>query len=57
MKIRLIFVCFLIGLGEVIAHAQPRKMVSIEAGRVLDVRSGTYLNDQGILIENERIKI
>ena len=38
------------------AHAQPRPVILIEAGRVLDVRTGAYLNHQGILIENDRIK-
>src|SRR5260221_7936342 len=38
------------------AHAQPRPPVLIEAGRILDVRTGAYLTHQGILIENDRIK-
>jgi imidazolonepropionase-like amidohydrolase len=46
---------FLIG-PALIAQTQPRKMVLIESGRVLDVRAGAYQNHQGILIENERIK-
>jgi imidazolonepropionase-like amidohydrolase len=38
------------------AQARPRPMLLIEAGRILDVRTGTYLTHQGILIENDRIK-
>jgi hypothetical protein len=52
----LISVCFLIGSGAFVANAQPPKIALIEPGRVLDVRSGAYLNQQGILVENERIK-
>ena len=52
----LISVCFLIGSGALVANAQPPKTALIEAGRVLDIRSGAYLNHQGILVENERIK-
>lgn len=48
-----IAIFFLISL---IAHAQQPKVALIEAGRVVDVRAGAYLNHQGILVENERIK-
>src|SRR5579871_4641302 len=40
----------------VVGYAQQPKALLIEAGRVLDVRSGAYMNHQGILVENERIK-
>jgi imidazolonepropionase-like amidohydrolase len=36
------------------AYAQP--VTLIEAGRVLDVRTGAYANSQGILVENGRIQ-
>src|SRR5437867_7741447 len=52
----LISVCFLFGSGALIANAQPPKITLIEAGRVLDVHTGAYLNHQGILVENERIR-
>ncbi len=55
-KHRLIAVVLLIGSGGPIAHAQPGKVVLIEAGRVFDARAGAYLTRQGILVENERIK-
>jgi hypothetical protein len=44
-------VCALIGAT---ASAQPATL--IEAGRVLDVRSGTFANHQGIIVENGRIR-
>jgi imidazolonepropionase-like amidohydrolase len=44
-------VCALIGAA---AYAQP--VTLIEAGRVLDVRSGAYANHQGIIVENGRIR-
>ena len=44
-------VCALIGAA---ANAQP--VTLIEAGRVLDVRSGAYANHQGIIVENGRIR-
>ncbi|HYN14985.1 MAG TPA: hypothetical protein VES66_04250 [Terriglobales bacterium] len=34
----------------------PPKIILIKAGRLLDVRAGTYRSDQGVLIEGERIK-
>ena len=40
-------ICSLIGAA---AYAQP--VMLIEAGRVLDVRTGAYANNQGILVEN-----
>ena len=43
-------VCSLIGPA---VYAQP--VTLIEAGRVLDVRTGAYANRQGILVENGRI--
>src|SRR5580692_43740 len=44
-------VCSLMGAA---AYAQP--VTLIEAGRVLDVRTGAYANSQGILVENGRIQ-
>ncbi|HYA94684.1 MAG TPA: amidohydrolase family protein [Terriglobales bacterium] len=34
----------------------PPKVTLIKAGRLLDVRDGSYRTDQGVLIEGERIK-
>ena len=38
------------------AQLPPTPLHLIHAGRILDVKSGAYLIDQGVLIENERIK-
>lgn len=35
---------------------KPQKIVVVKAARLLDVRSGTYLNGAAVLIEGERIK-
>jgi hypothetical protein len=37
------------------ALAQPRDVSLIEAGRLLDVRTGAYRKHQGILIANGRL--
>jgi imidazolonepropionase-like amidohydrolase len=62
MRRHLYFVCVLIVFGE-LAAAQlgfepppPPTPKLIKAGRVLDVKSGTYLLNQGILTDGERIK-
>lgn len=54
---------FLLGLILLSAAAQiqnnsaaKKKVTLIKAGRLLDVRAGVYRVDQGMLIENERIK-
>jgi imidazolonepropionase-like amidohydrolase len=38
------------------SHKPSHKLVLIKAQRLLDVRTGQYLSDQGVLVENERIK-
>jgi imidazolonepropionase-like amidohydrolase len=38
------------------SRATPAKQTLIRAGRLIDVRSGRVLENQGILIENDRIK-
>jgi imidazolonepropionase-like amidohydrolase len=52
--------CVLCLLMVIVAPAQdkpaPPKITLIKAGRVLNVRDGTYGRDQGVLIEAERIK-
>jgi imidazolonepropionase-like amidohydrolase len=58
-----IFVLLLALLPLCHADAQPRAggnksnaLVFIKAGRLLDVRSGRVLENQGILVENDRVK-
>ncbi|HJQ26924.1 MAG TPA: amidohydrolase family protein [Blastocatellia bacterium] len=54
---RTFLVCLIILSLLALASAQTGKQVTlIKAGRLLDVRAGRYLNDQGVLIEGERIK-
>jgi imidazolonepropionase-like amidohydrolase len=43
-------------LAAISALAQPRDVSLIEAGRLLDVRTGKYAARQGILVEGGRIK-
>jgi imidazolonepropionase-like amidohydrolase len=38
------------------APKRPNSIILIKAGRLIDVRSGRVLENQGILIENDRIK-
>jgi len=52
-------VCLLVALstpGFAEDNPPPPKVTLIKAGRLLDVREGTYRADQGVLIEGERIK-
>ncbi|HVP53081.1 MAG TPA: amidohydrolase family protein [Terriglobales bacterium] len=52
-------VCLLVALSTMgLAEDKPvpPKVTLIKAGRLLDVREGTYRADQGVLIEGERIK-
>jgi imidazolonepropionase-like amidohydrolase len=42
--------------AQTIAPQPQKQIVLIKAGRLLDVRSGRVLENQGILIENDRIK-
>jgi imidazolonepropionase-like amidohydrolase len=53
-----VVICLVIGLAAAARAAEtpPRTLVFIKAGRVLDVRAGRYLEQQGILIEGDRIK-
>jgi len=53
----------LLSLSHAAADAQPRaggnqktSLVFIRAGRLVDVRSGRVLENQGILVENDRVK-
>ena len=59
MKKRLVSLFILIfALSQNLAFAQTRPTVSvlIHAGRLIDTRAGRVLENQGILIENDRIK-
>src|ERR1700730_3771506 len=49
-------VCLVFLSAGLLAQTQPHRPVLIEAGRVLHVRAGAYLNHQGILVEDERIQ-
>jgi imidazolonepropionase-like amidohydrolase len=42
--------------AQTAAPKRPNSLVLIRAGRLIDVRSGRVLENQGILIENDRIK-
>jgi imidazolonepropionase-like amidohydrolase len=44
------------GMGLTQSRAQAPKATLIKAGRLIDVRAGRILENQGILIEGERIK-
>ncbi|HET9787886.1 MAG TPA: hypothetical protein VFP47_12155, partial [Pyrinomonadaceae bacterium] len=49
-------VCFGLVQGAVVAQTAPTRVVLIKAGKLIDVRSGRVAENQGILIEGERIK-
>jgi imidazolonepropionase-like amidohydrolase len=59
---KIIFLLALVSLCHAQAQAQPRaggkkgSLVFIRAGRLVDVRAGRVLENQGILIEDDRIK-
>jgi imidazolonepropionase-like amidohydrolase len=42
--------------ASALAQNAPAKATLIKAGRLLDVKAGTYLTDQGVLIVGDRIK-
>jgi imidazolonepropionase-like amidohydrolase len=56
MKIRHLMVMFLAVASLAVAQAQPQPAILIKAGRLLDVRKGTYLENAAIWIEGDRIK-
>lgn len=43
-------------LPGALASAQPASTVVVHAGRLLDVRAGKYLTDQGVLVAGEKIQ-
>jgi imidazolonepropionase-like amidohydrolase len=49
-------IALLIALTGSLAVAQQTSAVLLRAGKLLDVRGGKYLADQGVLIENDRIQ-
>ena len=57
---RILLALLIYSLMQVVALAQtrtaPPSIVLIKAGRLIDVRAGRVLENQGILIEGERIK-
>jgi imidazolonepropionase-like amidohydrolase len=54
--ITLITVTSLLQTTALAQTTQPPKVVFIKAGRLIDVRAGRVLENQGILVEGERIK-
>jgi len=42
--------------GPLPAQANPAKVILLKTDRLLDVRAGKYLADQGVLIEGEKIR-
>jgi len=59
LKKSIIAVSVCLSLVQAIVFAQtqlPTRVVLIKAGRLIDVRAGRILENQGILIEGERIK-
>lgn len=55
--ITLITVTSLLQTTALAQTTQPPKVVFIKAGRLIDVRAGRVLENQGILVEGERIKM
>lgn len=55
MKLKLVAVLLFVCLLSALAFAQQSKVVAIKAGRVLDVRTGQFINNAFIVIEGERI--
>jgi hypothetical protein len=58
MKLQIIFLHFLVLLASGWTYAQPpsaspAKAIFIKAGRLLDIRSGHYIELAGILIQAE----
>lgn len=64
MKKRVVFLLVMLSLGHSLSSAQTgppagksrASLIFIKAGRLIDVRAGRVLENQGILIENDRIK-
>ena len=55
--VTLIIVTSLLQTTALAQTTQPPKVVFIRAGRLIDVRAGRVLENQGILVEGERIKM
>ncbi len=55
--ITLIMVTSLLQTTALAQTTQPPKVVFIKAGRLIDVRAGRVLDNQGVLVEGERIKM
>src|SRR5690349_13086082 len=54
--LRRILMLLVIVSASALAQNAPAKATLIKAGRLLDVKAGTYLTDQGVLIVGDRIK-
>jgi imidazolonepropionase-like amidohydrolase len=55
--VTLIIVTSLLQTTALAQTTQPPKVVFIRAGRLIDVRAGRVLENQGILVEGERVKM
>lgn len=59
MKRFAILICFLVFAGSATRSQEPRPSalvaVAVHAGRILDVRTGTYASDQSIWIQDGKI--
>jgi imidazolonepropionase-like amidohydrolase len=53
---RLVVTLFCLLLTNAFAQSKPPTITLIKAGRLIDVRAGRVLDNQGILIEGDRIK-
>src|SRR5262245_13907516 len=54
--IRRILMLLVIVSASTLAQNAPAKTTLIKAGRVLDVKAGAYLTNQGVLVVGDRIK-
>jgi len=55
-SLKLILLIVLSALAVAQSGSQTTKITLLKVGRLLDVRAGKYLANQGVLIENEKIK-
>ena len=55
-SLKLILLIVLSALAVAQSGSQTTKITLLKVGRLLDVRAGKYLANQGVLVENEKIK-
>lgn len=56
MYLRIVLVTLLSVIGAAQGSSPKPSTTLVKAGRLLDVRTGKYLSNQGVLIENDKIK-